>query len=344
MNNTGRLTIKDVAKLAGVSHSTVSRALNDSPLVGEATRERIRVIAEQTGFEFHEGARRLKNRKTGIVGLVYAAGLNDFRSSLYVNELFRDVRHELEKADLDALVVEAYDAMTGASNIARLIRQDKVDGFLIVHPSIHPEDLELIDSHGLAMVRIHVISGDSFRDGTDFFCADHIEGGRLAAVRLLEAGCRTFALGAIHNYEKSEFSDRTQGFLAELEDAGIPSGDIAVRECGDDYAAGYRFYAENRKRLSEIDGVFLPADIVAFGFLNALRESGIRVPDDIKIVAYDDSPISAISIPTLTTIHQPREQLSLLACERMRALLYDDMGGPAEGVFVPPTLVVRESC
>jgi LacI family transcriptional regulator len=78
LNHTGRLTIKDVAKLAGVSHSTVSRALNDSPLVSEPTRKKIRVIAEQTGFEFHEGARRLKNRKTGIVGLVYATGLNDF--------------------------------------------------------------------------------------------------------------------------------------------------------------------------------------------------------------------------------------------------------------------------
>lgn len=344
MTNTGRLTIKDIAKLAGVSHSTVSRALNDSPLVGEATRERIRVIADQTGFEFHEGARRLKNRKTGIVGLVYAAGLNNFRSSLYVNELFRDVRHELEKANLDALVVEAYDATTGMSNIARLIRQDKVDGFLIVHPSIRSEDLELIESHGLAMVRIHIISGGLQREGTDFFCTDHVEGGRLAAVRLLEAGCRTFGVGAMYDGKKSEFSDRILGFLTELESVGIPSGHITIRECGDDYAAGYQFYTENRKNLGAIDGVFLPADIVAFGFLNALRESGIRVPDEIKIVAYDDSPISIISIPNLTTIHQPREQLSRMACERMRTLLFDNKVVPAEGVFVPPTLVVRESC
>jgi len=337
------LTIKDIARIAGVSHSTVSRALNGSPLISAATGERIRCIARERGFEFNAGARRLKNRRTGIVGVVYYSALNDFRASLYTNELFRDLRHGLEAVELDALVVEAYDAASGASNIERLIRQAKVDGFVIIHPEIRREDYGLIQSSGLPTVHLHMASEAVPRGTTDFFFTDGYHGGRLAARRLVDQGCRRIMTVRTCRRESPEFRRRTEGFLSVVRETELHSVRDASLVWSSTYESGTRLFGEQRERILACDGLFFQADIVAFGFLNSLRGTGIRVPEDIRVIGYDDSPVSRLSLPPLTTIHQPREELARRACERMRSLLFDGTPGESVREYVKPSLTIRDS-
>ena len=340
----GKPTIKDIARLAGVNHSTVSRALNGSPLISRETRRRIQALAEGLNFEFNEGARRLKNRTTGIVGVVYFSVLNDFRSSLYTNELFRDLRHNLEGLGLDALVVEAYNARTGASNIARLVRQGKVDGFVIIHPAVRREDYRLIAEHGLPAVHIHLVSDDIAGEPVDCFLSDDVEGGRIAARCLIESGCRRILTAQVGRRPSAEFERRTRGCREEVIQSNLEFDEHSILTVGRGYRGGYRLFEKHRELFERCDGVFIQTDIAAFGFLNALSRAGIAVPESMKVVGYDDSPVSVISMPPLTTIHQARERLTERACRRLYSLLYDDHPAPAVREFIKPRLVLRESC
>ena len=337
-------TIKDIARLAGVSHSTVSRALNGSSLISRETRIKIEALAEGLNFEFNEGARRLKNRKTGIVGVVYFSVLNDFRSSLYTNELFRDLRHNLENLGLDALVVEAYNARSGASNIARLIRQDKVDGFVIIHPAVHREDYRLIAEHGLPVVHIHLVPEEIAGEPADCFLSDDSEGGRIAARRLIESGCRRILTASVGREPSLEFERRTRGCREEIIQSNLEFDDNSILIMDKGYRDGYRLFHEHRALLERCDGVFIQTDIAAFGFLNALSRAGIAVPESMKVVGYDDSPVSAISMPPLTTVHQAKEELTRRACRRLYSLLFDQNPAPPVREYIKPRLVVRESC
>jgi len=339
----GRPTIRDIAGIAGVSHSTVSRALNNNPLISSSTRERIRRIADRMGFEFNEGARRLKNRRTGIIGVIYFSELNDFRSSLYTNELFRDLRHNLEKAGLDALIVEAWNGRTQQSNIPRLIRQNKVDGFIIIHPEIPEEDYSLIRDYNLPIVHVHAAPGLISRESVDCFFTDNYEGGRLAGEHLVASGCRNVQVVGINETDSEEFRLRTAGFLDAVKNAGCSVDDEYRLSCGCSYEGGFHLAGENRRYLEKLDGIFIPADIAAFGFLNALREDGFSVPGDLKIIGYDDSPVSRMSLPSLTTVHQPREELTGKACRRMRFLLYEDPGAEPVLEYIRPRIISRES-
>ncbi len=339
----GKPTIKDIAKLAGVSHSTVSRALNNSPLISTVTRERIQRIAGRIDFEFNEGARRLRNLKTGIIGVVYYSGLNDFRSSLYTNELFRDLRHNLEKVGLDALTVEAYSHQSSQSNIARLIRQNKVDGFIIIHPEIRPEDYQLINAHKLPVVHVHIVPELVPRESVDCFFTDNFQGGRLAGEHLVDSGCRKIQVVRINEKESEEFRLRTAGCLDAVEQAGFSISNNQNLSCSCSYEGGYQVAGENLQYLEILDGIFVPADIAAFGFLNALRELGLSVPQDLKVIGYDDSPVSCMTLPPLTTIHQPREILTEKACKRIKFLLFGDASDKPAVEYLKPSLVIRES-
>jgi len=339
----GKPTIRDIAELAGVSHSTVSRALNGSSLISVATRERICRVAEEAGFEFNESARRLKNRKTGIIGVIYYSALNDFRSSLYTNELFRDLRHNLEKAGLDALLVEGRNEKSQQSNIARLIRQNKVDGFIIIHPEIHSEDYELARFHRLPVVHLHFVPELILRESSDCFFTDNYEGGRMAGRHLVDSGCRKIQVVRINEKITGEFRQRTAGFLDVVEKAGLTVNESLHLSCRCSYEEGFQMAGNNIRYLRELDGLFVPADITAFGVLNALREEGLPVPEKLKVIGFDDSPVSRLTLPALTTIHQPRERLTEMACRRIRELLFGDTAAEPVLEYLKPSLIVRES-
>ncbi|MCG8452967.1 MAG: LacI family transcriptional regulator [Spirochaetales bacterium] len=340
MKGRGELTIKDVARLAGVSHSTVSRALNDSPLVNSATKKHIREIADRVGFEFNEGARRMKNRRTGLVGVVYPSVLDEFRVSLYTNELFRDLRHNLEAVGLDALLVEAYRSHDGQSNLARLIRQNKVDGFVIVHPDVRHEDYALIAERHLPLVHVHMHPQNPVMEGVDGFFCDDVLGGHLAAQHLMDVGCQRMATVQIHS-PSEESKPRTEGFCQSLQKKGFSSPEIFDCECS--YEAGYRLFEQMPEQWLHYDGVFVQADLMAFGFLNAAREHGVSIPQNLKVIGFDDSPVSRMAMPALTTIHQPRERLTEAACHQLHSLLFDEECTSNPHCYFPPELLIRSS-
>ncbi len=365
-----RITIKDLAEIAGVDHSTVSRALNNSPRVQEATRLKIMELARKHNFQFNASARSLSSRRTGIIGIIYPAGMEDFYSSLYTNRLFMDLRKELENYQLDGILLSALHPVNGESNIERLIRQNKVDGFLIFHGSISSENYVLINKWELPVVQIHLAPDDYPEEKLDFFSTDNRCGGKLAAEHLINIGCRRFfdisipfckdtrTTKSINNIS-SETWQRTAGFTEALNASGIKDSLIIRYALSGTFQTARDFVLENRENFKPGDGLFFHSDLLAFGALTACREAGIRVPEDIRIIGFDDSPIAVLMDVGITTIHQPREIIAAHAAERIFNLLEEKYNGkqkeagkkgPSAGPenakvqeLVPPLLVKRET-
>ena len=150
------ITIKDIARIVGVSHSTVSRSLNDSPLISEETKQLITSVAKKHNFDFNANARGLSSRRTGSVGIIFPDFFAEYRNSLYLELLMNDLRRCLESHSLDSIVMFPFNHSTGISNIKKLIRQKKVDGLLIVLPDINPLDWSHMKQSGIPFVLLHV--------------------------------------------------------------------------------------------------------------------------------------------------------------------------------------------
>ncbi len=339
------VTIKDIARLAGVSHSTVSRALNGSSHISAETRAKITAISERLHFEFNAGARSLSSKRSGIIGVIYYSGLDAFGSSLYTNQLFLDLRHNLERYSLDSILLQPYNPSTGNSNIMRLIRQKKVDGFLIVDGGISREEYEFAGRNGLPVVQLHLSPAYYPKESLDCFFADNVAGGDLACQHLIDAGCRNIlTITSYYGREtNTEFTDRVLGYRHALERNGLSFDESLIFDAGlCSFEAGYSLVHTNGALFPGVDGIFAQADIIAVGCIAALKELGIEVPRDVKVMGYDDCSICNLSQPAVSSVHQPREELARRACERLHARLEGDGGPPMQDVE-PPTLVVRGS-
>ncbi|OQY37790.1 MAG: hypothetical protein B6229_07605 [Spirochaetaceae bacterium 4572_7] len=337
------VTIKDIAAVAGVSHSTVSRALNDSPQISLATKNRIKKIARSLNFEFNSGARSLKSSKTGNIAVVYDAHNDQFGSSLYINQLFLELRHYLERMDMDPILLEGYHPETGASNIDRLLRQQKVDGFLIVHDHISKRDYTSIQLAGIPIVQLHMLPQFFDEGKLDYFVPDHTQGGRLATEHLIKKGCKKILTVFPNDIDSGEYPNRTKGYKEALFANNLDINDDYFISIPCSYLAGYNLINQIPDIIKEVDGIFFQADIQAFGFLNAAAVHGINVPKDIKVIGYDDAPVCESTFPKLTTIYQPRKELAKYASERIIDLINKKDTDKTIQKIIDTSIILRES-
>jgi LacI family transcriptional regulator len=336
------VTIKDIARLAEVSVSTVSRSLNDSPRISPETKERVKRLAAELDFEFDASARSLSTRHSGTVAFVVPASLGCFSNTLYLNLLIYDIRAGLAARGYDCIVTEAL-APNGQSNIRRLVLQRKVDGIILLLETNRPEDWSLLKKRGLPVVHVHYMPAYIDTESLDYYFTDNIAGGRMAGEALFRSGSRRIAC-LVDQACNPEMSDRERGCREALA-ALDPSLDPAIHlEAANAFEAAYKAVRDNSRLIAGTDGIFVATDIMALGALRGLADEGIRVPEDIRIVGYDDVEIGTYVRPGLTTIHQPREEIARLACDRLDGLLQARSGGGVEQRLISPRLVRRGSC
>lgn len=337
------ITIKDIARIAGVSHSTVSRSLNDSPLISEKTKERIKKIATEHDFAFNSSAQSLSTRRTGTVGIIFPELYDTFGNSLYLGLLVQGLRHGLEKASLDSIGTFPRNHYTGESNIQNLISRKKIDGLLVIHPEISVEDWEAIRKSKLPFVVLHFKPRSYDYSWMNYLFTDHVHGGYMATKELIEAGADSI-LCLREDSKEIQFIERTEGYKKALEEAGIPFRPEMVLGGDCSFEFGYEAVMAKRKELKQINGIFAEADLVALGAIEALKELGYSVPDDIKVIGYDDTELGKYFRPKLTTVHQPREEHARLACERLISMLESKEGLPVMQKVIKPLMIHRETC
>jgi LacI family transcriptional regulator len=343
-----RLTIRDIARLAEVSPSTVSRSLNDSPLVSEETKARIREIAEKGNFSFNATARSLVTRRTGIIGLICPDSFDEYQYSLHLTLLINQIRRLLETGDLDLIVKFRYDA-NGENSIRHLLNAQKVDGLIIINPDITAEEVAFIHDHRIPVVFVQAIPPHLDLTPENYVFADHVAGGTIATDHLVRLGHERIVCFTVNTPEAS-FTERTDGYRRAIGDNGLPVDEGLVVGGDGTFEFGYDFVVRNAERFrGEISAIFSQTDIMALGAIEGLWDSGLKVPDDVAVVSYDDIGFGKDFRPRLTTVHQPRDRLAVAACRRLEEMLGDVE--PAAGAGnellqrrIQPYLVVRESC
>ncbi len=329
------VTLEEVARVAGVSRATVSRVVNDQPRVGPQARASVRRAIEELGYEPNRAARSLATRRTGAVGLVVGESETRVFGEPFFGALVRGVSEAL--------------GPSGTPLLLSLVRRDEapratvrylgahVDGVLLV--SAHEQDPVL--SHLLAAEVPTVLAGRPARGaGLAYVDADNLGGARRAVEHLLAAGRRTVATVA-GPQDLSAGRDRLAGYREALAAAGH-AADPELEEYGD-FSAASAEAAMNRlvARRPDLDAVFAASDVMALAALGVLTRAGRRVPGDVAVVGFDDSPLAACSNPPLTSVHQPAEEMG----RAMVGILLDLLAGGAgpRSTIVSTQLVVRGS-
>ncbi|HAK47116.1 MAG TPA: LacI family transcriptional regulator [Spirochaeta sp.] len=337
------MTIKELAKIAGLNHSTVSRSLNDSPLISDETKQRVLKLAEEYNFELNASARGMRTKKTGTIGVIFPVIRDRYRDMQYLGSLMNTLRYTIEEEQYDSIITMPVNPKTGKSNIRKLIQQHKVDGLLLVIKELDKEDQDILGESGIPFVSLHFKWQGGYQEDTNYVYPDNFRGGYLAAECLLKAGCRNLITltepGGLY-----EFEERSRGYLAAQTERGLTAGSeqIFYGETGFDF--GYNFIMEHQSMLNSIDGIFAQADMNAIGVIEALKELDIRVSEDIAVVGYDDIDIDYFFKPRLTTIHQPREQYTEIACRKLIEMIDSKEQTEIIQKVIEPDLLIRESC
>jgi len=330
-----RVTIADVATAAGVSKTAVSFAFNNPERLGQATLERVLGVAEDLGYAPHPAARALSMRRSGTIGVLIPQRLSTVFANPFVSELIQGIGEQCEEHDLTLLLVPPLDgSLEGA------IRQASVDGFISLGLAADDRALEVLDRIGIPTVLV-----DS--DGSPAHPAINIddEGGAQAAARhLLQLGHRQLAILVLPPARSQVNSTptatrRLAGYRKAIDRAGAPEP-VAVR-AGISVAAGARAFESLPRGRRRPTGVLAMSDMAAIGVMSAAKSSGLRVPEDLSVVGFDDVPASAWTSPPLTTVRQPIVEKGRLAA---RLLIQRMKGKTVESPSpLSTSLVVRKS-
>jgi LacI family transcriptional regulator len=336
------VTLADIAKMANVSESAVSRALQNNPRISEATRLRVQKLAKELDFEYNAHARSLSTQRCSTIGVILPNFGTRVNHTYYLDLLVNDLRSQLAARNFDMLICDSEYGPTGDSNLRRLVRQRKVDGLIIVVGDLPESDRKIIESHNIPMVLVNsrsiTMAGKSIQGVSSFF-TDNIQGGKIAARHLIERGCRNL-LCLADKGATPEMLDRTEGFVAGLAEHGLVP---RILESESFFPVTRTFILEHLNDIRACDGIFCHMDLMACALVKTLHECGIRVPDDIKVVGYDDIEVGTYFSPQLTTIHQPREAIAEQAVLDLLRRLDSDDPLPETNISVSPRLVVRES-
>jgi len=330
-------TIADIARLAGVSKSTVSRALNDSPLIGAETKERIRAIAREHRFQMNVPARRLSLKQSRVVALATSEYQVD--SSVpdgFMLEIMSGISRGLHANDYDLLVIHV-----GANDTEwarRYLETGRVDGFVVLSATCSQRQLRTL----VEMKAPFVIWG--VPPGHHGYCSvsgDSRTGGTLATEHLLRCGRSRIAfLGG--PAREPEVQDRYRGYEAALQEAGerVDPARVAHADWDHSETSGAAAMRQLLQRAPDLDAVFANSDLMAIAAMDTIRDHGRRVPDDVAVVGYDDISIARHSNPPLTTVRQNGPLVGRLLAQN---LIQHLQTGVVTNVSIPAELVVRKS-
>jgi LacI family transcriptional regulator len=331
-----KLTLEDIGRLAGVSRSTVSRVINDKGSVSPDVRDRVREVILRTGYSPNFAARSLVSNRTGVIGLVIPSRVHTLFEDPYFGRLTQGISSASNRAGTTLSLFLFQSDEEERELYPRVVAPGFLDGVIITATRMGDQLLpKLVDSNvPVVMVGRPDVPGVSYVD------ADNVGGARQVAAHLCSLGYRRIGLlGAPESTTAG--LDRLNGFVEGLEDCGL-SLEPDLRVDGDfTQRGGYK--AMQRLISSKPEAVFVASDTMAVGALRALREAGIRVPDDVAIVGFDGLRSSEQTSPPLTTVRQPVEETGAEAVTMLLELV-ERPSGEVVSRIMPVELVVRESC
>lgn len=339
-----KATSIDIAYQAGVSQSTVSRALRDSPLVSEETKQKIRDIAKQLNYKIDKNARNLRTQSTKTLALVIFEdpGAHDHINPFFTAMISSIIR-ATAKRDYDLLVSfhQLHDDFQGDYE-----HSNRADGIIflgygdyLTHEKMTRELLEQ-GSHFLTWGPF--VAG---QPGITIGC-NNLQGGILATDHLLDHDCKHIAYMGDISEHCPEFRERYRGYCRALSKRGMivnPQLQIKISESTEEL--GYQTCKQLMRSGVKFDGLFAASDLLAIGAMRALREKGLSVPEDIKIIGFDDVQAGNYTTPRLTTVRQNTTLAGEIITETLIKLINQkDQDSEVQSQLIEPQLIIRESC
>ena len=330
-----RVSGHDIARLAGVSQSTVSRVINDHPRIAPETRERVRKAMEELGYTPNAAARTLITGRSHLIGLVVSNISNPFYPPLV-----EAIVNAAEDAGFHVILGNAQEDATRQLEFLRLLAEHQVDGAILTSAlgAIAPE-LSRFAETGPPLVLVNRVLPDARIDSV---LIDNERGGYLATEHLIALGHTRIAyVGG--NQDASTNHQRFAGFRQAMEDAGIPVPDDHVNH-GDYTRLSGSIIAKRLLQLPEPPTALVCADdLIALGCMEGLHAAGLQVPDDVALVGFDDIPSASLHGIGLTTVRQPTVEMGERAVKLMLDRLEHQDRAPVVDML-PAELIIRTSC
>ena len=325
------VSIKDIARAARVSHSTVSRALHNSPLVNENTAARIQRLAREMGYTPSAIARSLVNRRTLTIGLVVTS-----ISDPFVDRIVDGVEDLATTAGYGVFLGSSHADPEREMDVVQMFHRQRVDGVIVLASRVGQLYAERLQELSVPIVLIN-----NEADGAYLYSisSDDAQGARLAVRHLIELGHRR--IGYVGSAARRLTSHRRQsGYSLEMRSAGLPLSPelVVVPDADSDMESGRA--ALDAMVRKDVSAIFCYNDRTAIGVLHAARERGVRIPDDLSIIGFDDIEPSWYVTPPLTTIHQPRFEMGRRAMQMMLDLMSEQ---EVHNQVVDCTLIARDS-
>ena len=333
-------TSRDIADIAGVSQATVSRALRNSPLVRKETRDRIQAIARELNYFVNRNAAGLRTHQSNTIALLLFddADQTDTRMNLFLMSLLDNIVRAASRLGYDVLVSlqqlhDDWHIQYQASH--------RADGLILLGYGDYLEYREKLAALSNANTRF-MIWGPLVKDqpGHSFGC-DNENGGFQATRHLVDLGRRSIAYLGSTSRRSPEHDARFAGYVRALQEAGITRNAELKFAADNSEHQGQRAAEQLLASGQPFDAIFASTDLIAIGAMRALRDAGLRIPDDVSVVGFDDMPLAAYVSPGLTTVQQNAELGAQALVDGIVGLI---KGEPVESTLMAPKLVIRESC
>jgi LacI family transcriptional regulator len=329
-----KMTIIDVAREAGVSYGTVSRVINDSPNVKTETRQRVKEVLDRFGFVSNRNARNLVSGRSHVVGML----IPDLGTG-YIGEIIRGIDLALESSPYDLMLYTTHRQEVKEAGFIKSLIQGGADGLILVLPRnpINYLDKMREQHHPYVLVDHQGIDEKGPAVG-----ATNFQGALDAVNYLFALGHRRIAF-ITGSMDLGCSQERLAGYRAALKQNQLDYRPEFVIEGDFEQVTGYNSAIQLVNRVERPTAIFSSNDVMAFGVMDAVRDLGLKIPEDISVVGFDDISQASQTRPALTTVRQPLEQMGSLAAKMLLEML-ETNEIKVQKIELPTQLIVRDSC
>lgn len=322
-------TIVDVARLSGVTPTTVSRVINNRGYISEKTKKRVHEAMDELGYQPNEIARSLTKQKSNTIGVIVP-----HISHPYFAKLISNLENEAAKKDYKIILCNSKEKAEKEKQYLDMCKSNRVAGIIICSGNVESNK---INTGGIPVVLLE----KNFEEGKLGIQCDNYQGGKLATEHLIECGCKKILhLSGVID-EEMPADNREKAFIDVCSKNEI---EYFIKKYDIDTYNQMNYYDYIKAALNEIegvDGIFASSDLIAAQVIQVCNEIKIRIPEDIKLVGFDDVDISQLTTPRITTVHQPIKEMARFSIELIDAK-YNNIE-VNEKTILPIKLIIRES-
>lgn len=327
------VTIKDIAKIANVSIATVSRVLNEAGGYNEETKMKIMDVANKLGYTRNEMARSLVQNSSNIIGVVMPNVATIFYGDIISG--IENVAHENGYS-----VILSHSGVNGDrfNECVKLMAERKVDGLVIVSVELDSEQIEMVKSLNIPFI---LLSTDSPDKSIPYIKVNDFEAAYSATNYLIENGHLKIAMAGVNPDDRVAGIPRIEGYKKALEDNKLTFNPELIKYGDFSFQSGKDAMDKFIEKKIEVTAVLGVSDDVALGVISSAYKHGLKVPDDLSVIGYDDTRVALMSIPPLTSIKQPFLEMGIKGCEQVIESIKQKKS--INSMIIPFSLEVRDS-